>query len=286
MNARLVVLSLVVSVVTFQGQQGPVSPDFSGDWALDPARSHLSGYVFKDIPKDPVLPEGVVPPRKVKHAPPHYPDEARNEGQSGTVLLEGIIDTKGHVADLRIIKSIPVFDQAAMTGVWQWQYTPTLRDGKPVEVIMSVTVDFKLGYFGEHQVEGVVFPKLDGAFGTGLGQGMVSDRLSIQHDAKKLTMRRYISDESQTVVYAPGGKSTTNTIHDYGSAKKDQYKYSSRWDAGRLVTEISWIGPQGLRTAREVISRAGDTLTIVTSRPDPTTGGDAFTQTIVYNRRR
>ena len=39
---------------------------------------------------------------------------------------------------------IPLLDQSAIEAVKQWVYTPTLLNGVPVPVIMTVTVNFKL----------------------------------------------------------------------------------------------------------------------------------------------
>ena len=152
MRVRLAAIVLLANVVALNGDQAPASPDFSGVWVIDRTRSHVSSDVYKAMPSAGSA-KGVVPPKKIKEVPPRFPAEARDAGLSGTVLLEGIIDTTGQVADLRIVKSIPVFDQAAMAAVWQWGYTPTLLDGKPVEVIMTVVVNFKLGNFADRPLE-------------------------------------------------------------------------------------------------------------------------------------
>jgi periplasmic protein TonB len=44
----------------------------------------------------------------------------------------------------RVLRSIPLLDQAALDAVKQWEYTPTLLNGVPVPVIMTVTVNFTL----------------------------------------------------------------------------------------------------------------------------------------------
>jgi protein TonB len=36
-----------------------------------------------------------------------------------------------------------LLDQAALDAVRQWEYTPTLLNGTPVPVIMTVTVNFR-----------------------------------------------------------------------------------------------------------------------------------------------
>lgn len=84
------------------------------------------------------------PPAKTKHVAPMYPAIARQNGVQGTVILEAIISEDGLVRDLRVLRSIPLLDNAAMEAVRQWQFTPTLLNGQRVPVLMTVTVAFKL----------------------------------------------------------------------------------------------------------------------------------------------
>jgi protein TonB len=55
-----------------------------------------------------------------------------------------LIDEQGHVPEARILRSIPLLDQAAIDAVRQWEFTPTLLNGQPIPVIMTVTVQFAL----------------------------------------------------------------------------------------------------------------------------------------------
>jgi protein TonB len=41
-------------------------------------------------------------------------------------------------------RGIPLLDAAALDAVRQWEYTPTLLNGSPVAVVMTVTVRFAL----------------------------------------------------------------------------------------------------------------------------------------------
>jgi len=60
------------------------------------------------------------------------------------VILECTISPQGRVADVKVLRPIPLLEQAAIDAVKQWQYTPTLLNGVPVPVIMTVTVNFRL----------------------------------------------------------------------------------------------------------------------------------------------
>jgi len=48
------------------------------------------------------------------------------------------------VANARVLRSIPLLDQAALDAVVQWEFTPTLLNGVPTPVLMTVTVQFTL----------------------------------------------------------------------------------------------------------------------------------------------
>ena len=73
---------------------------------------------------------------------PQYPPEAAAAGIAGPVLAEILIDPSGNVADARVVRSIPLLDEAALTAVRSWHFTPTVVNGQPVPVRMTITVNF------------------------------------------------------------------------------------------------------------------------------------------------
>ena len=83
-------------------------------------------------------------PRKVKDAAPNYPDIAKQARVQGIVILEAIIDPAGNVTNVRVLRSIPLLDQSAIAAVKQWKYEPTMLNGVPVPIVMTVTVNFAL----------------------------------------------------------------------------------------------------------------------------------------------
>ena len=83
-------------------------------------------------------------PRKVKDVAPVYPPLAQSARVQGVVILEALIGADGRVQDARVVRSIPLLDQAAIDAVKQWEFTPTLLNGKPVPVVMTMTVQFTL----------------------------------------------------------------------------------------------------------------------------------------------
>ncbi len=93
----------------------------------------------------PVRPGGDIKfPGRVAYAAPTYPAIARSARIEGTVILEATIDESGVVRDLRVLRSIPLLDQAAIDAVSRWRYTPTRLNGSAVPIILTVTVTFTI----------------------------------------------------------------------------------------------------------------------------------------------
>ena len=82
----------------------------------------------------------------VRHVNPIYPPSARSEGVEGTVLLEAVIDKEGRPSGLKAVNSMvdPRLIEAAMEAVKQWRYNPVLLNGRPVEIVTTISVAFQL----------------------------------------------------------------------------------------------------------------------------------------------
>jgi periplasmic protein TonB len=109
------------------------------------------GGVVGGLPDAPPPPQQAVrvggqikEPKRLKYVQPVYPDIARQARVQGIVILECTISPQGKVTNVSVLRGIPLLDQAAVDAVKQWVYTPTLLNGVPVPVIMTVTVNFKL----------------------------------------------------------------------------------------------------------------------------------------------
>jgi TonB family protein len=87
---------------------------------------------------------GIRTPRKVHDVPPVYPPEAQASRAQGLVIMEALLDCDGRIADVRVLRGQPLLNEAALEAVRQWEYTPTLLNGVPVPVIMTVTVTFSI----------------------------------------------------------------------------------------------------------------------------------------------
>jgi TonB family protein len=81
-------------------------------------------------------------PNKIKDVAPVYPAIARSARVAGAVTIEAMIGPDGKVMDATVVRSIPLLDQAALDAVQQWEYTPTLLNGQPVPILVTVTINF------------------------------------------------------------------------------------------------------------------------------------------------
>lgn len=84
------------------------------------------------------------PPNKIKEVKPAYPAIAQAARVEGMVIIEATIGPTGSVVEAKLLRSIPLLDAAALEAVRQWEFTPTLLNGSPVAVVMTITVNFTL----------------------------------------------------------------------------------------------------------------------------------------------
>jgi protein TonB len=75
---------------------------------------------------------------------PAYPPLARQARVAGTVRFTAIIGPDGKIQNLQLIAGHPLLVASAREAVSQWIYRPTLLNGKPVEVITQIAVNFTL----------------------------------------------------------------------------------------------------------------------------------------------
>jgi TonB family protein len=85
-------------------------------------------------------------PTKEYHVRPVYPPEMRDAGREGIVPIDAIIGRDGTVTSVRVLSAQvhPAFAIAAVDAVRQWRFSPTLLNGMPVDVVMTVSVRFNL----------------------------------------------------------------------------------------------------------------------------------------------
>ena len=86
------------------------------------------------------------PPTKTKDVKPIYPESMREAGREGVVSIDAVIGRDGSVTAARVTSAQvhPELASAALVAVRQWKFTPTLLNGGPVDVVMTVSVAFTL----------------------------------------------------------------------------------------------------------------------------------------------
>jgi protein TonB len=88
---------------------------------------------------------GISAPTAISAPDPDYTEEARRAKKQGTCVLWLIVDSTGHPRDIRVQRGLGFgLDAKALEAVKQWRFQPALKDGKPVDVQISVEVEFHL----------------------------------------------------------------------------------------------------------------------------------------------
>lgn len=93
----------------------------------------------------PVYPGGLAAIKETIVSNLHYPEASLKAGISGTVLVNFTIDHAGEVQNIKVMQGIsPECDAEAVrvAGLLKG-WSPGVRNGKPVEITVSVPVEFK-----------------------------------------------------------------------------------------------------------------------------------------------
>lgn len=113
--------------------------------AVQPAQVHENRPPAPAPPKP--APKGESRDALLSHQmKPAYPQDAREEGAEGTVMLDITVSEDGRVTSARVDKGSGDrrLDRAAVEAVQKWTYEPCLKDGVPVASSMRVRVEFHL----------------------------------------------------------------------------------------------------------------------------------------------
>jgi TonB family protein len=98
-----------------------------------------------DDPERPLQAGSEVPaPKRKRLVLPEYPQQAKDQGIRGIVLVELIVERDGSVSEASVLRSIPELDEAALVAVRQWEYEVTRVDGQPVRVRLAVPITFSM----------------------------------------------------------------------------------------------------------------------------------------------
>ncbi|MEM7586919.1 MAG: TonB family protein [Acidobacteriota bacterium] len=117
--------------------------------ASEPTESRLL-VDSRPVEAQPSAPEpfkvgGVVkPPRRLVTPLPEYPDAAWARGVTGDVLVRAVIDERGKVADVEVLRGLPYgMTEAAVAAIERWRFAPATRHGEAVAVYRNLSVRFE-----------------------------------------------------------------------------------------------------------------------------------------------
>ena len=85
-------------------------------------------------------------PRLIKEVKPNYTREALLQRIQGTVVLEVIVTADGCASQIRIVRSLDAggLDEEAAAAVGQWRFEPGRLAGAPVDVLVTIMLDFSV----------------------------------------------------------------------------------------------------------------------------------------------
>lgn len=89
-------------------------------------------------------PPGELAPEVLTRVPPVYPAKAKRDRLQGRVLLKVFVDEKGRASEVRVVRSVPDLDNAAIAAVAKWTFRPAKKDGTPIAAWVVVPVEFRL----------------------------------------------------------------------------------------------------------------------------------------------
>lgn len=139
---------------------------------------------------------GVQQTKLTKQVKPVYPPLAKQAGVEGTVRLMIVIDKEGLVKEIQSVSGPPLLVPAAEEAVRQWRYEPTYLNGKPMEVITQVDVNFTLG--GRKAAEAA--PEGTTAWPPG-GTGQQFPSTAAEKGVKRIQVPP--NDQAEKVMYSP-----------------------------------------------------------------------------------
>jgi len=87
----------------------------------------------------------VTPPRVLTQTRPTYAPDPLERHVTGSVVLELVVTRDGLPANIRVTRSLePELDAEAIKAVEQWRFAPGRFNNGPVDVVVSVILDFSI----------------------------------------------------------------------------------------------------------------------------------------------
>jgi protein TonB len=120
-----------------------------GDLGFALENSNVDMYVRVTTPDSlPRLPDGDVVydqrPSVISAPPPDYPEFAKVSRITGRVVLDLLIDEKGHVRDVFVVQGVLGLNEPAIEAAKVWTFNPARKNGVPVAAWFEQPFDFQL----------------------------------------------------------------------------------------------------------------------------------------------
>jgi TonB family protein len=110
-----------------------------------PPNTHFASEPLPGAPGTYRVGGGVTAPVPIYRLEPMYSKEATKQKIQGTVVLHIEVDPTGHPRNIKVMRGLRYgLDEKAIEAVSQWEFRPGMKDGKPVTVIATVEVNFRL----------------------------------------------------------------------------------------------------------------------------------------------
>lgn len=88
----------------------------------------------------------MIPPTLLSQVKPKYTSEALALKIQGTVTLEAVVSREGRPVEVRVTRSLDPrgLDEEAIKAVREWRFNPGRRGDTPVDVLVTVWLDFRI----------------------------------------------------------------------------------------------------------------------------------------------
>jgi len=138
----LLLIAFAISLLLLSGhgraQTNNPQADSSSTIATSPAADDPAFASFQPVTK------GIKPPKATSAPDPKFPSLPADAEPRGTVVMLIGVNTKGHVAAVRVLRSDEqAFETTAVATVKKWRFKPAQKDGRPIPVQITVEMKFQ-----------------------------------------------------------------------------------------------------------------------------------------------
>lgn len=192
--------------------------------------------------------------------PPFYPLPLRMEGVEGTIDIAFRVDAAGIVSNVTVLSATAQeFQDYAVEAVEQWRFIPAKQDGKPVPVIIRMTVPF-ISEFGSDPAAMAGSPLARMAYLDGRYYTINDAGKFVPANGDPVPIKRVLPAQPVDVTWGSNLRVTlTLTVNDEGRVLDPEIQTSSgdaSFDQAALEAVHFWQFLPRLRDGNPISSRA------------------------------